>query len=63
MPTQYSSRSCPASVVHLGADVLLEHHLGDPLAVAQVDEDRAAVVAPVVHPAEEDDLLADVVLA
>src|SRR3990172_4709345 len=49
-------------LVHLGEDVLLEHHLGEPLAVAQVDEDRPAVVAAVVDPAEEHDLLVEVSL-
>ena len=51
-----------SEVVHVGPDVLLEHHLGDPRPVAHVDEHRPAVVAPVVHPPEEDDLLADIVL-
>ena len=52
----------PGELVHLRPHVRLEHDLGDALAVPQVDEDRAAVVAPVVHPAEEDDVLADVPL-
>ena len=36
------------------ADVLFEHHLGDAGAIAQVDEHRAAVIAAVVDPSEED---------
>jgi hypothetical protein len=35
----------------------VEDELGDPLAVAKVDEDAAAVVAVARHPAEEDDLV------
>src|SRR5262249_40856407 len=46
--------------VQLLARVRLEHHLGEASAVAQVDEYRSAVVAPVVDPAEEDHFLADV---
>jgi hypothetical protein len=34
-----------------------------PLAVAQIDEDALAVIAARVHPAEEHDLLADVLFA
>ncbi len=40
--------------------VLFEHHLGEPLAIAQVDEDGAAVVAAIGDPAEQDHLGADV---
>ena len=32
----------------------MEHDLGDAVAVAQVDEDDAAQVAPPVHPSHED---------
>ena len=42
----------------LGA-VGIAHHLHQALAVAQVDEDHAAVVAAAVHPAAERDGLAD----
>ena len=38
----------------------VDHELADPGAVAQVDEDEPAVVAPRVHPAGEDQALADV---
>src|SRR6185369_15312692 len=48
------------AIVKLLAGLGLEHHLGEARAVAQVDEDGAAVVAAVVHPAEEDHLLAHV---
>jgi hypothetical protein len=40
-----------------------EHHLEQAAAVAQVDEDDPAVVAPSVHPARDHDLAADTVLA
>ena len=50
----------PGELVRLLGDVRLEDDLGEALAVAQVDEDRAAVVAAVLHPAEEHHLLADV---
>ena len=43
--------------MRLGIDVGLEDDLGEALAVAQVDEDGAAVVAAVLDPAEQDDLL------
>ena len=46
----------PASACGLRVDVGIEDDLGEALAVAQVDEDRAAVVAAVLHPAEQDDL-------
>src|SRR5207248_8290634 len=41
-------------LAELLADVLLEHHLGEARAIAQVDEHRAAVIAAVVDPSEED---------
>src|SRR2546430_15335148 len=47
-------------VVHLPARLRFEDHLREPRPIAQVDEHRAAVIAPVVHPPEEDHLLADV---
>jgi hypothetical protein len=40
---------------HLGA----KHHLDQTLAVAQVDEDQAAVIAAAMHPARDHDLLVD----
>ena len=41
--------------------VRLEDDLRKAGAIAQVDEDHAAVVAPLAHPAAEHDLAADVV--
>ena len=35
-------------------------HLGDALAIAQVDENHAAVIATHMHPAGQNDLLSDV---
>jgi hypothetical protein len=52
----YSLRTCSATREDLGA-IRVEHHLNQTLAVAQVDEDDPAVVAPALHPAAEDDLL------
>ena len=49
-------------LVHLRPDVLLEDDLGEPFTVAQIDEDRPAVVAPVGYPAEEDDVLTELFL-
>ena len=43
--------------LELGAGLGLEDDLGDAVAVAQVDEDQAAEVAPGVHPAVQDDRL------
>jgi hypothetical protein len=62
MPMQYSPRSSPASGELVGADVEVaaEDHLGHAVAIAQVDEDRATVVATIPHPAAQHDLLADV---
>ena len=62
MPTTYSLRSSRGSGLQLGAGVGLEDDLGDPVAVAQVDEDQAAEVAPGVDPAVEHDGLPDMVL-
>ena len=59
-PMQNSQAQRAGELVGLGGEIGLEDDLGQALAVAQVDEHRAAVIAPVVHPAEEDDLLADV---
>ena len=38
-----------------GSDLGAEHHLGEAVAVAQVNEDEAAVVAAVLHPAHQAD--------
>ncbi len=46
--------------VALGFDVGPEHDLHEARGIAQIDEDHAAVVAPAVHPARDDDRLADV---
>ena len=37
----------------------VENHLQQPLAIPQVDENDAAVIAPPMHPAGDGDLLAD----
>jgi len=37
-----------------------ENDLNEPLVVAEVDEDHAAVVAPALHPARDDDLAAHI---
>ena len=50
------------SGLQLGAGVGLEDDLGDPVAVAQVDEDQPAEIAPGVHPAVEHNGLPDMVL-
>ena len=50
------------SGLQLGAGVGLEDHLGDPVAVAQVDEDEAAEIAPGVHPAVEHNGMPDMIL-
>ncbi len=39
--------------------IRIEHHLQQAFAVAQVDENHAAVVAPAMHPAGHRDLLAE----
>ena len=41
----------------------IAHDLHQPLAVAQIDEDHAAVVPPSMHPAEQVDRLAQVFAA
>ena len=46
--------------VALGREFLVEHHLGNAAAVAQVEEDQVAVVAPPVHPAHHHHGLAGV---
>ena len=35
----------------------IEHDLGDPIAVSQIDEDELAVIAPAIHPAHQQDIL------
>ena len=59
--TTNSLRSRSASA-KTGAAVRVEHDLQQALAVAQVDEDHPAVVAPAVHPAGDRDLLAEELL-
>ncbi len=49
------------SGLQLGTGVGLEDHLGDPVAVAQVDEHQAAEVAPGVDPAVEHNGMPDMV--
>ena len=51
------ARRAPGAPAGLG----LEDDLGQAVAVAEVDEDQPAEVAPGVHPAVEDDRLPDVV--
>ncbi len=46
--------------LELGAGLGLEDDLGEAVAVAEVDEDQAAEIAPGVDPAVEDDGLPDV---
>ena len=60
-PMTYSLRSSWARRLELGAGLGLEDDLGDAVAVAEVDEDQAAEVAPGVHPAVQDDGLSHVV--
>jgi hypothetical protein len=43
-----------------GVDLRVEDDLGDPLAVAQVDEDQPAMVAAAQGPAHQDDFASDV---
>jgi hypothetical protein len=42
------------------ACVRIDPHLHQPRSVAQIDEDQAAMIAPLVHPPGQGDLLADV---
>ena len=58
--TTNSLRSDSASVERRGVG-RIEGDLRDAVAVAQVDEDQAAVVAAAMHPAGELDVAADVV--
>ena len=53
-----SLRSRSASL-NTAARIRVEHDLQQPLAVAQVDEDDPAVIAPAMHPAGDRDLLAE----
>ena len=46
------------AAVHSGSDVLMKYDLGDAIAVAQIDEDDASMIAPAVHPAHQDHGLA-----
>src|SRR5262249_60014191 len=50
----------PRQLVRLGVDVRLEDHLGQPVAIAEIDEHCAAVVAAILDPAEEDHRLSDI---
>ena len=50
----------PGLRLQLGTGVGLEDDLSDPVAVAKVDEEQAAEVAPGVDPAVQHDLLSDV---
>ena len=64
MPVTWMTSSCAQGVGELGGlGVFLgaEDALGEALAVAEVDEDDAAVVAGGIDPADERDGLADVV--
>ena len=61
-PTTYSLRSSLRLRLEIGAGLGLEDDLRDAVAVAKVDEDQAAEVAPGVDPAVERDRLADVLL-
>jgi hypothetical protein len=56
---QHSRRRVPARAWASGR-CRLEDDLGEALAIAEVDEDGAAMVAAVLDPAEQDDGLADV---
>ena len=58
MRMQNSPRSRSASA-NTSLRVRIEHDLQQPFAVAQVDEDHPAVVAPAMHPAGHADFLAD----
>ncbi len=57
----YSFRSSRARRLELLAGLGLEDDLGDAVPVAEIDEDQAAEIAPGVHPAVQDDGLADVI--
>ena len=59
----YSPRTRSAAAWAVGRHLGPRHHLADPLAVAQVDEDDAPQVAPRGRPAHEGDGLADVRVA
>ena len=61
IPTTYSLRSSLARACSSRPGVGLEDDLGDPVAVAEVDEEQPAEVAPGVDPAVQDDMLPDVV--
>ena len=47
-----------ARAVAVAAELRVEDELRDAFAIAQIDEDAAAVIAVARHPAEEDDVLA-----
>ena len=48
------------AAVNTGVHVFVEHHLGDALAVPQVHEHHAAMVAAAMHPAHQDNVFARV---
>ncbi len=58
--TTYSGRTMLALRVAFGREFLVEHHLADAGAVAQIEEDQVAVVAAAVDPAHHDNVLAGV---
>ena len=58
--TQYSNFSSALVRAQVLGSVGVHHHLGDAVAVADVEEADAAVVAVPVHPAVQDDRLARV---
>ena len=60
MPMQNSRRSSRRLRVRRGVGLGLEDDLRDAAAIAQIDEDAAAVIAAGGHPAEEDGALAGV---
>jgi hypothetical protein len=44
-----------------GIDLRVENDLGDSMTIAQIDENKAAVIAPTLHPAHQDHRLPEVV--
>ena len=47
-------------VMHGGIQFVVEHHLSDAAAVAQIDEDNLAKIAAAVHPSHQDNFFARV---
>ncbi len=56
----YSLRTDFDALVHLRVALLVEYNLGYARAVAQVDEDEIAVIAPPVDPAHQSDRAAGI---